>query len=98
MRMTNQKKILNDEVKRFNSFFDAPTLHKKLRSKNIGLATIYRFLNALEQEGSIHSFTCENRKIYSTDKTSHAHFRCERCGKSKHIRKSTRLNSSHMSI
>ena len=85
--MTNQKKMLDEELKKFSSFFDAYELHARIVKKDqrIGLATVYRFLNTLESDGEIHSFMCDNKKIYSNNKKSHAHFKCERCGKLKHI-------------
>ena len=87
VRMTYQKKILYEEVKHFTSFFNAYELHTDAtkKDKKIGLATTYRFLNTLEKEGEIHSFSCNDKKIYSNKKTSHAHFTCEKCGKLKHI-------------
>src|SRR3989338_10857700 len=85
-RITAQKRALHDEIKKFNSFFDVEKLQEKTSKQGIGLATVYRFLNALEKEGSIHSFMCGNRKIYSADKTSHAHFKCEQCRTLKHIK------------
>ena len=86
-RMTKQKKILYEEIKQLSSFFDAYELHARVMQKDrgVGLATIYRFLSMLENEGEIHSFMCANKKIYSNSKKSHAHFKCERCGKLKHI-------------
>ncbi len=86
-RMTLQKKLLLDEIKSLKSFFDATELytHAAKKDKQIGLATIYRFLTKLEQDGILHSFLCENRKIYSMGKTNHAHFTCEHCGQIKHI-------------
>ncbi len=87
-RLTSQKKLIADEISKLNSFFDAYELHKfvEKRDRKIGLATIYRFLNSLETEGSIHSFVCDNKKIYSNSKTSHTHFRCEKCNKLEHIK------------
>jgi len=86
--MTNQKKLLYEQVKSFNSFFDAYEFHTKIAKKNkkISLATVYRFLNNLEKDGNIHHFICDNKKIYSNSTTNHAHFTCEKCGKVKHIK------------
>lgn len=86
-RMTRQKKLLFETAQTFSSFFDAYELHAKTMKldKRIGLATIYRFLTTMENDGEIHSFMCGNKKIYSNNKKSHAHFRCEKCGKVKHI-------------
>ena len=85
--MTMQKKVLQREIGMMGSFFDAYELHARIakKEKGIGLATVYRFLNTLENEGSIHAFVCDDRKIYSSGKRNHAHFRCEKCGASKHM-------------
>lgn len=86
MRLTAQKRMLYTEVEKFSSFFDAYELHAKIdKRKNIGLATVYRFLNTLEKHGEIHSFMCNNKKIYSHNKTNHVHFTCEKCKKIKHV-------------
>lgn len=87
-RLTKQKRLLQDTLTQFTSFFDAYELHNIVVKKNpnIGLATIYRFLNALEFAGELHSFLCDNKKIYSLSKTNHAHFKCEKCGIIKHIK------------
>ena len=84
-RMTKQKRILYDEIKKFKSFFNAYDIHANCIKNKIGLATIYRFLNNLENEGLVHSFICDNKKIYSNQKTGHTHFKCEKCGKIDHI-------------
>ena len=87
-RMTNQKKLLFAELKLCSAFFDAYKFHARVAKKNkgIGLATIYRFLNTLEADGEIHSFSCDNKKIYSHGSKSHAHFKCEKCGSIKHLK------------
>ncbi len=81
--MTKQKRKLYEAVDNFNGFFNAYDLQDKVST--IGLATVYRFLNGLEKEGKVHSFICDGKKIYSREKKSHAHFRCEKCGEIKHI-------------
>lgn len=96
MRMTKQKKVLYKEVEKYSSFFDAYELHDGINQK-IGLATVYRFLNTLEKDGKLHSFMCNNKKIYSTNKRSHAHFTCEVCSKVKHIN-ITNVDFLHQSV
>ncbi len=83
--MTKQKHVLYDAIKSFTTFFDAAQFHKKVETKNIGIATIYRFLNNLEARGEIHSYICNNRKIYSIGVRNHTHFTCKQCGKTIHI-------------
>jgi Fur family transcriptional regulator, ferric uptake regulator len=85
--MTKQKQDLYDVINTFSSFFNAEDLHEKVSEKNkkIGLATVYRFLKTQEEQGTIHSFLCDNRKIYSISNKNHVHFTCEPCGKKQHI-------------
>ena len=87
MRNTKQKNLIQEEISSFNSFFNAEDLYNKVvkKNKNIGIATIYRFLNNLAVKGEIHSFICDRKTIYSNSKKNHCHFTCERCGEIKHI-------------
>lgn len=87
-RLTNQKKILQEEVKKITEIFDAPELLSRVKKKNpgMGLATIYRFLKELENKGEIHSYYCDKRKIYSHNEKNHVHFICESCGAKIHVK------------
>ena len=84
-RLTKQKEFLNEQLKDLGSFFTADDLHGKAKSKDIGIATVYRFLNILVKEGKIHSYSCNRKTIYSTNKKNHCHFVCELCNSVKHI-------------
>ncbi len=86
-RKTNQKKLIEEEINYLSSFFDAEKLYKKVskKDKNIGIATVYRFLKNLLKEGKIHSYVCNRKTIYSSNIKSHCHFICEDCGNIKHI-------------
>lgn len=84
-RKTKQKEVLYEEIKKVTSFFTAEELFKKVNKKEIGLATIYRFLGDLVQKREISSYVCERKTIYSRDKKSHCHFICEKCGGKSHI-------------
>jgi Fe2+ or Zn2+ uptake regulation protein len=83
--MTKQKKMMHDEIQKASGFFDAIMFHSKLAKKEIGIATVYRFLNELEKKGEIHAYMCDNRKIYSLSQKNHVHFTCEHCGKMEHL-------------
>ena len=87
MRNTKQKNIINEEINSCSTFFNAEELHNKITRKNsnIGLATVYRSLKTLEEQGVIHSYLSDNRKIYSREGKKHVHFSCEVCGLKKHI-------------
>ena len=85
MRLTNQKMILLERINTFNSFFSAEAIYQTVKEKNVGLATVYRFLKSLEEKGEVHSYLCNNRKIYSRKKDNHIHFTCEKCNLIKHL-------------
>jgi Fe2+ or Zn2+ uptake regulation protein len=87
IRQTKQKELLNEEIKKFNSFFTAEELLIKAKKKDLklGIATVYRFLSDLVNKRQIHSYVCNRKTIYSTKDNSHCHFICEKCGKIEHI-------------
>jgi len=86
-RNTRQKELINDEIEKIDDFFTAEDLYKRLDIKypEIGLATIYRFMKELRIKKKIHSYTCNNRLLYSKDKKSHCHFICEETGEIIHF-------------
>lgn len=84
-RNTKQKKVLEFEISRFTSFFTAEELFDRVKSKNIGIATVYRFLKEMCNTEKIHSYLCDRKAIYSAHRNSHCHFTCEKCGNVKHI-------------
>ncbi|MBT4539478.1 hypothetical protein HOI26_04890 [Candidatus Woesearchaeota archaeon] len=84
VRLTKQKKQLNEAIMAINTFFTAQILFENVQ-RQVGLATIYRYLTDLEKLGKLHSFFCGGKKIYSTTAKSHVHFTCERCAEVTHI-------------
>ena len=86
-RKTNQKEIIEKEINNIHYFFDVKRLYKQIskKDKNIGIATIYRFLKRLTEKRDIHSYNCDRKIIYSSNARSHCHFICEKCGDITHI-------------
>jgi len=86
-RITRQKRIIEEEIVKFKTFFTADELFEKvqLKDKKIGIATIYRFLKENATKKHIHSYYCDRRQIYSTHNNSHCHFICTQCGEVTHI-------------
>ena len=107
-RETRQKETIRQELSSFSSFFTAEDLYGKVRkeSPGIGLATVYRFLNSLAKKDYLHSYLCNRKTVYSTNKSNHFHFICKRCGKTEHIniknidfiKKSIKGNICHLQI
>lgn len=84
-RKTRQQMILIETLAKIDSFFSAEEMQKKVDKSEISLATIYRFLNKLEEENEIFSYICDRKKIYSKEDKSHCHFICEETGKIIHF-------------
>lgn len=82
-RKTKQKEELEELLKLQKGFFSAEDINKK--AKDVGIATIYRFLADAKKQGEIHAFTCEKKTIYSKQDSLHAHHICEKCARVKHI-------------
>ncbi len=86
-RTTKQKKVLEKIIGTLPAFFTAEELFNKSRKKDekISLATVYRFLKDQSKKGRLHNFLCNKRRLYSREKTSHAHYICQRCKKITHF-------------
>jgi len=86
-RNTKQKQLMKVEIDNFESFFTAEDLLEKLKkkNKNIGIATIYRFLKEANKKRDLHSYTCERKVIYSKEDNNHCHFICQKCHKIMHF-------------
>ncbi len=86
-RNTKQKGFISQELQKIDSFFNAEDLYHKVKKKDkdIGMATIYRFLNVAKSKGELYTYTCDRKTIYSKGKKSHCHFECEKTGKIIHF-------------
>jgi Fur family ferric uptake transcriptional regulator len=69
-------------------FVSAQELHQALRDigSAIGLATVYRTLNALADEGNVDALTREGENLYrACSPGHHHHIICRECGLTKEI-------------
>ena len=87
LRNTRQKFIIEEEARKFVSFFTADELFEKVREQDpkIGIATVYRYLKDTGCKGELHTYNCDRRMIYSTSDSSHCHFHCTECNIVSHI-------------
>ena len=56
--------------------------------EKVGLTTIYRFLNVLEEEKMLRTETIKNTRYFQyikDDCKNHFHLKCEKCGKVEHF-------------
>lgn len=86
-RSTKQKEIIRGELDKTNDFFNVEDLFKRVnnKDKNIGIATIYRFMKELRDRKEINCYTCDDRILYSKNKVGHCHFTCEETGRVIHF-------------
>jgi len=86
-RITRQKRLIENKLNEIDKLFTAEELLSEVRKedKNVGIATVYRFLKDRARKEHIHSYECNRRKIYSAKTDNHCHFICEKCHKIEHF-------------
>lgn len=80
----SQRRILN-LLQTFNQALSAQDIYMELRSQNqgMGLATVYRALEALKREGAIQARMLPNgESLYSCIQEDQHHLTCLQCGQS----------------
>jgi len=81
-RITSQKKIVFDYLKRARCHPSADEIYKAVRKKlpRISKGTVYRILNNLKEKGEIKEFFFDVSR-YESELSVHAHFICKSCRK-----------------
>lgn len=84
VNLTRNRQIILDHINSSNYHWEAEELARALveQGNRMGIATVYRGLAALEEEGLISSFQLADRKRYErATKDHHDHLICTSCGK-----------------
>jgi Fur family transcriptional regulator, ferric uptake regulator len=87
-RNTKQREEVWRALERNPGFVSAQDLHQALRDigSTIGLATVYRTLNVLADEGNVDALTREGENLYrACSPGHHHHIICRECGLTKEI-------------
>ncbi len=82
-KLTAQRQAILDIINRSDKHWDADEVAFKLKEKgiSIGIATVYRGLAALAEQGLIESIQLADKKRYErADKSHHDHLICTECG------------------
>lgn len=82
-RLTPQRKTILNLINTTNRHWNAEEISRALSDlgHSMGIATVYRGLAALEEDGLIQSVQLSEKKSYeSADKAHHDHMVCTRCG------------------
>jgi Fur family ferric uptake transcriptional regulator len=83
-RMTKQRKIILEELKKVTSHPTADQLHQMVRKRlpNISIATIYRNLETLSDDGLILKMdVAGTQRRFDGNPENHYHIRCCKCGR-----------------
>jgi Fur family transcriptional regulator, ferric uptake regulator len=82
-RNTKQREEVWQALEATPGFVSAQELHQSLRERGsgIGLATVYRALNALAEEGTADALSVEGENLYrACSPGHHHHLICRECG------------------
>ncbi len=84
-RMTKQRAAVLDALADADEFRSAQAWHEQLRAtgSTVGLATVYRTLQALAETGAVDSvFNTDGEALYRRcdEQVHHHHLRCRECG------------------
>ncbi len=96
MRMTHQREVILEELRRVTSHPTADELYRLVRDRlpRISRATVYRNLEQLAQAGMVTKlFGTGNQKRFDGNTERHHHVRCIKCGKIADIRLSRELTT-----
>lgn len=83
LKLTTQRQAILDMINDSHRHWDADELARALSDagQNVGIATVYRGLAALETQGLIDSIQLADKKRYETaNKAHHDHMVCTECG------------------
>lgn len=87
-RNTKQREEVWQVLERSSGFVSAKDLHHELHrgGSSIGLATVYRTLNALADEGTVDALALEGENLYrACSPGHHHHLICRDCGVTQEI-------------
>ena len=89
-RQTQQKKEILEVIEGKGRHLSAEDVKANLDAKGleIGLATVYRNLNLLVEEGKIQKFVYHDRTIFDGNDQPHDHFHCVCCDEVSDIERS----------
>lgn len=85
---TEQRKVITEYIIECqNKFVSAEDIleHMKKNKQDVGLTTIYRFLNRLEKNNNVRVETKNHTKYYQyvpQENSNHLFLKCKNCGKS----------------
>jgi Fe2+ or Zn2+ uptake regulation protein len=86
-RMTNQRRKILEYLKRVKTHPTAEMIYREVAKQlpNITLATVYRNLNHLAEQGKIQKLEVNSKSYFDGDISFHQHCICESCSHIKDV-------------
>ena len=84
MRRTKQREVIVEELTKLRTHPSADELYEQVRKRlpRISLGTVYRNLEILSREGTIHRLELGRSQMrFDGELNEHQHIRCMRCGR-----------------
>lgn len=83
IRLTSQRRVILEEVRNTCEHPTAAEIYARVRRRipTISLATVYRNLELLCEQGLIRCIRGGDQRRYDADLTNHFHVRCTICGR-----------------
>ena len=84
LRMTKQRKVILEEIRKSESHLTADEIYKVVKEKvpNISLGTVYRNLEILSEKGLIRKIElAHTKRRYDGNMKNHYHIICTECGR-----------------
>ncbi|MBI5250882.1 MAG: transcriptional repressor [Desulfomonile tiedjei] len=84
LRMTQQRRVILDELRNLTSHPTADELHLLVRKRlpKISISTLYRNLEILSASGLVRKMdVAGQRKRFDATTSKHYHIRCDKCGR-----------------
>ena len=84
LRITNQRDVILSELRAVKTHPTADELYTQVRSRlpRVSLATVYRNLEWLSEQGLVRKIEVGGRqKRFDGDISDHYHVRCQKCGR-----------------
>ncbi len=81
---TRQREVIRRLLQDAEGPLDASELHRRALSElpRLGVATVYRTLKLLQEQGAAHMVTLDGENLYeASGRGHHHHFSCRQCGR-----------------
>jgi|MDSZ01.2.fsa_nt_gb Fe2+ or Zn2+ uptake regulation protein len=92
-RLTKQRRLVRDAVIKRLDHPTAKEIYHELKPTGIGIATVYRHLSSMVEDGVLRIFDYDNETRYDPLTSPHAHLICSICNEISDIELPNNMNN-----